>query len=98
MTLQNHLSTILEEADYDFLKQAHNQIFDRLKDLQDIRNIETKSKFHIGDKVWFNSKRGKIEGKVTKIGQKNIILLAVDGFTKWRVSPSLLNKVQTERI
>ena len=94
MTLQNHLNTILEKADYGFLKQANTQIFDKLKDFQDIKNIEAKSKFRVGEKVCFDGKRGRVEGTITKIGRKNIVVKPNDGLVSWRVSPSLVNKIQ----
>ncbi len=51
--------------------------------------------FKVGDEVTFEGKRGSVlKGKVTKINRKTIGVLLIDGFTNYRVSPSLLEKVE----
>ena len=48
-----------------------------------------KAKFSVGDKVSFNTKRGgTVTGEITKINTKTIVVK--EGFTSWKVSPSLL--------
>ena len=50
-------------------------------------------KFKVGDEVTFEGRGGSVlKGKVTKINRKTVGVLLDDGFTNYRVSPSLLEK------
>ena len=56
-------------------------------------NRQVKNQFSVGDVVWFNSRKGiKVEGKITKINRKNIVVSQDDKYVSWNVSPSLLKK------
>jgi hypothetical protein len=56
-------------------------------------NRQIKNQFSVGDLVWFNSSRGmKVEGKITKINRKNIVVSQDDSYVSWNVSPNLLKK------
>ena len=49
--------------------------------------------YRVGDEVTFKGKRGIVyKGKVTKINRKTVGVLLADGYTNYRVSPSLLEE------
>lgn len=88
MNLQEIKSGVLG-LDNDGLNEIINTINFRRKEL----NRLIKNQFSVGDKVFFNSRnRGIIEGVITKINRKNIVVRQNDSFTNWNVSPSLLKK------
>jgi hypothetical protein len=56
------------------------------------------SKFFIGQRVWFMSKRTggvRIEGTVIRINKKSLSV-HTDNMGKWTVGPSLLNPCETK--
>ena len=56
-------------------------------------NRQVKNQFSVGDRVWFNSRKGtKIEGEITKINRKNIVVSQDNSYVSWNVTPSLLKK------
>ena len=56
-------------------------------------NRQVKNQFSVGDVVWFNSRKGtKIEGEITKINRKNIVVSQDNSYVSWNVTPSLLKK------
>ena len=48
-----------------------------------------------GDRVWFDSSRGRVYGTITKINRKTVGVRADSG-TNWRVAVSLLNRETVE--
>jgi|APSaa5957512622_1039677.scaffolds.fasta_scaffold72584_2 hypothetical protein len=75
--------------DTDGLNEVINTIKFRRKELSRL----VKNQFSVGDKVSFNGKsRGPIEGVITKINRKNIVVQQNDNFTSWNVTPTLLKK------
>jgi hypothetical protein len=70
------------------------EAFALLRARQDLLAKELKKSFKVGDLVWFNSKRGRIEGKVTKLLVKNVSVRPTGGFSDWRVYPGHLNLVE----
>jgi hypothetical protein len=59
------------------------------------RKNEQRNAFHQfmpGDAVWFMSRKGqRVTGRVIRRLRKNILIEAMTG-TRWRVTPTLLNK------
>ena len=87
MDIQDIKSGILR-LDGDGLDSLINTINYRRKEI----NQKIKSQFNVGDNVWFYSKDNKVEGKITKINRKYIVVKENEGWTQWNVSPSLLKK------
>ena len=87
MDIQDIKSGILR-LDGDGLDSHINTINYRRKEI----NQKIKSQFNVGDNVWFYSKDNKVEGKITKINRKYIVVKENEGWTQWNVSPSLLKK------
>tara|TARA_Y100000593_G_C4314588_1_gene340177 strand:+ start:844 stop:1113 length:270 start_codon:yes stop_codon:yes gene_type:complete len=88
MNIQEIKSGVLG-LDNNELNEIISTINYRRKEL----NRQVKNQFSVGDRVWFNSRKGtKIEGEITKINRKNIVVKQDDSFTSWNVSPSLLEK------
>ena len=70
-----------------------NNLIDTIKFRRNQISQEAKRLFKIGDKVFFlNKKKGKVEGMVTKINKKYIIVDETHGMMSWRVSPTLLER------
>mgnify|MGYP003648786156 CR=1 FL=1 len=56
---------------------------------------EVKKLFKVGDKVFFMSRKngkGKIEGEITKINKKYIVVDETNGISRYTVSPTLLER------
>ena len=70
-----------------------NNLIDSIKFRRNQIQQEAKRLFKVGDKVFFlNKKKGKVEGMVTKINKKYIIVDETHGMMSWRVSPTLLER------
>ena len=70
-----------------------NNLIDTIKFRRNQISQEAKRLFKVGDKVFFlNKKKGKVDGMVTKINKKYIIVDETHGMMSWRVSPTLLEK------
>ena len=70
-----------------------NNLIDTIKFRRNQISQEAKRLFKVGDKVFFlNKKKGKVEGMVTKINKKYIIVDETHGMMSWRVSPTLLER------
>ena len=71
-----------------------NNLIDSIKFRRNQIQQEAKRLFKVGDKVFFVGKRnkGKVEGKITKINKKYIVVDEINGMMSWRVSPTLLQK------
>jgi hypothetical protein len=64
---------------------------DELDLLQEAIRIRRSNMFRVDQRVWFDAKtRGVIHGKITKIKQKNVQVLADNG-VQWTVSPMVLH-------
>ena len=89
MNLQDIKSGVLGLNNNE-INEVVNTINFRRKELSRL----VKNQFSVGDKVSFNSKSkgGIIEGVVTKINRKNIVVKQDDSVISWSVSPSLLKK------
>ena len=70
-----------------------NNLIDTIKFRRNQIQQEAKRLFKVGDKVFFlNKKKGKVEGMVTKINKKYIVVDETHGMMSWRVSPTLLER------
>ena len=88
MNIQEIKSGILG-LDTNGLNEVISTIQYRRKEL----NRQVKNQFSVGDRVWFNSRKGtKIEGKVSKINRKNIVVSQDNSYVSWNVTPSLLKR------
>jgi hypothetical protein len=58
------------------------------------RAREARFNFRVGDRVEFTGRSGGVvRGTVDNIGPRNVMVKADDGWTRWRVGPSLLRHV-----
>ena len=71
-----------------------NNLIDTIKFRRNQISQEAKRLFKVGDSVFFVGKKGKgkVEGKITKINKKYIIVDETHGMMTWRVSPTLLER------
>ena len=72
------------------------EAFTILRARQDVLAKELKKSFKVGDLVWFNSKRGRVEGKVVRILPKNVAVNSPNGLGNWRVYPGNLNRMEEQ--
>ncbi len=72
------------------------EAFTILRARQDVLAKELKKSFKVGDLVWFNSKRGRVEGKVVRILPKNVAVNSTNGLGNWRVYPGNLNRMEEQ--
>lgn len=74
----------------DELIKLNKRIINKVKEL----DAENTTNFNLGDKVNFRTKKGEfVQGTVDKINKKTIDILDTTGIRKWRVSPSILQKI-----
>ena len=91
--MSNLISEIMKISDEDELRDLNDLIVSRLRDMYSIRQMQAKSQFKIGDEVnFFSNKVGLLSGRVVKKNPKTIVVSTPNG--EWRVSPSMLNKVE----
>jgi predicted DNA-binding ribbon-helix-helix protein len=84
---QTTLKTIRNADD-----ETLNAIIAEIKNRQRQMQQDIGSSFNVGDKVWFDAnRRGRIEGMISKINQKTIVVKTPT--VTWKVTPSLLKKV-----
>ena len=84
---QTTLKTI-RNADKNTLDAIIAEVKNRQREMQ----REIGNAFNVGDKVWFDAnRRGRIEGMISKINQKTIVVKTPT--VTWKVTPSLLKKV-----
>ena len=67
-----------------------NLVILAIKDRRTQISLEIRSQFIVGDDVWFDHKRGKVEGTIIKMNPKSVQVKTDIGV--WNVSPSYLNK------
>ena len=72
------------------------EAFTILRARQDVLAKELKKSFKVGDLVWFDSKRGRVEGKVVRILPKNVAVNSTNGLGNWRVYPGNLNRMEEQ--
>ena len=72
------------------------EAFTILRARQDVLAKELKKSFKVGALVWFNSKRGRVEGKVVRILPKNVAVNSTNGLGNWRVYPGNLNRMEEQ--
>lgn len=78
----------LREMSVAELRMLNKDIVSEIKFRNDLDNQKAKAQFRVGDKVYFDGKRGRVHGEITKINPKTIHVKS--GFTTWRVSPTFL--------
>jgi len=77
----------------DFLQVIKGATTAELNEFNKIIKQRLTVSFRVGNKVQFDAGyRGIINGKVTKINQKTIGVLA-DGGMRWKVHPTFLTKI-----
>jgi len=72
------------------------EAFAILRARQDLLAKEMKKSFKVGDLVWFDSKRGRVEGKVVRLLKKNVAVNSTNGLGNWRVYPGNLNRMEEQ--
>lgn len=77
----------------NFTKSELASIIDAIRFAQRRFQMLNRMQFSVGDRVQFTDRYGcVVQGKITKINQKNIKLIS-DNLCPWVVSPSLLSKI-----
>ena len=74
------------------LRDLHREIIMRLNFYSENRRKTQLMAFRIGDRVWFETDQGRMEGLIIRINQKTASINADDG-RNWRVSPNFLKKI-----
>jgi len=77
----------------DFLKVINGATTDELHEFNRIIEQRLTTSFKVGDRVQFDAgSRGIIKGKIAKVNQKSIKIIADTG-ARWSVAPVFLTKV-----
>lgn len=77
----------------DFLNVIKGASTAELHEFNRIIEQRLKVSFKVGNKVQFDTgNRGIIKGKITKVNQKTVGILADSGM-RWKVHPSFLSKI-----
>ena len=90
MALKASLKGHLMDLNMEEVREA----FALLRARQDLLAKEIKKSFKVGDLVWFDSKRGRVEGKVVKLLKKNVSVHSTNGLGNWRVYPGSLKPME----
>ena len=93
------MEAILEQIgkinDKEQLKAINHIVCERIRQMQDLEGKIASTRFSVGDKVWFNSKKrgGRQDGTITKINQKTANVIVKEPFpVTWKVYFQHLNK------
>ena len=89
--LPAEISTVLLQLNEAQLHQLNHMIVERLKLFHKAKHLKAMSEFNIGDTVSFNYEGQEIIGKIQRLNQKSVSIIANDG-KNWKVSPSFLNR------
>jgi fatty acid/phospholipid biosynthesis enzyme len=90
-TIDKNLAAAIRKADREELNMMIRIIKERQAELVKLES----SSFKVGDTVQFMAQGDLIVGDVTKVNRKTINVRRTNGFgVTWRVSPSLLKKVE----
>jgi hypothetical protein len=81
----SQIQTLLTLAERD----DFNKIADMFNTSRRMADNSIKNKFAVGQKVSWHGKRGFLNGKITKINRKNIVVNA-GAAGMWNVAPSIL--------
>ena len=92
MPLKASLKGHLMDLNMEEVREA----FALLRARQDLLAKELKKSFKVGDLVWFDSKRGRVEGKVVKLLKKNVSVKSTNGLGNWRVYPGNLHPMEEQ--
>lgn len=82
----DHLSL---EALYDL----NDRVVDRIKRLEEMKDLAALMAFSLGSRVSFDAKHGRQVGTLVKFNRKTVVVLGEDG-RQWKVSPGLLSPVK----
>ncbi len=93
MDLTAQVITQLKTMSDSELRALNSVLCDEIKHRHNLKNNLASAKLRVGDKVEFQSKRGRIQGTVTQINPKTIHVDEANGWMKWKVSPSLLKVI-----
>jgi hypothetical protein len=91
--LPSIISDSLLQLTEDQLVQLHAVIVERLRLFRSAKHLRAMSEFNLGDMVSFEYNGQKIMGTITRLNQKSVSLITLDG-KPWKVSPQLLSKIQ----
>jgi len=84
----------LQKMSIDELANYHSLVTQVYKEKIRHKQATIALKFHVGDTVAFDSRRsGRVYGTVKKVNRKTIIVKENSGYMTWKVSPSLLTKM-----
>lgn len=92
MGLDTKIKGELMSLNMEDVKEA----FAVLRARHDMLAKEIKKSFKVGDLVWFESNRGRVEGKVVRLLKKNVAVNSTNGLGNWRVFPGNLNRMEEQ--
>ena len=92
-TIPSVISDSLLQLNEEQLVQLHAIIVERLRLFRSAKHLRAMADFNLGDMVSFEYNGQKILGTITKLNQKSVSIVTLDG-KPWKVSPQLLAKVQ----
>jgi len=72
------------------LKAVYEAYRDRYRDIQTQASLEARTKLKKGDKVWWEGRRGKQEGVISKVNITKAVVLIPNG-QRWNVPLNMLN-------
>lgn len=87
--LLNDLLNSMSERD---LRALNRRVVEKIKLHQNVKNLQSMSKFSVFDEVSFMHNGKKQQGTILRLNQKSITLVTDDD-VEWRIHPSLLTKI-----
>jgi len=84
----------IDDMSVDQLMELNRYICQRIHELRDQENLQALSQLRVGLKVTFEGREGPLQGIVTKINRKSVIVLDEDGTKQYKVSPGLLRPLR----
>ena len=84
----------IDDMSVDQLMELNRYICQRIHELRDQENLQALSQLRVGLKVTFEGREGPLQGIVTKINRKSVIVLDEDGTKQNKVSPGLLRPLR----
>lgn len=79
---------------HDQLRAVYNLIVEKMKAVRALDSIRVKSTLAVGQMVEWTGRRGKKEGKVTKINRTKAIVMETSTWVCWSVPMSMLKVIE----
>lgn len=99
--LLDHQSAVdaINRLGEDDLRMLNRLIVERVNRLAQEKRRRLLGKFYVGDLVQFKSSNGELKkGRVLRVNQKTISIDVGDGLGWWKVSPGLVELIDSQEL